>query len=65
LSEGEIVPTTRLILRKPKERPGVAGEVNAIDLMAQTVTSKLMDMTTVTAVRQSHRGGRCAAVLLR
>jgi NADH dehydrogenase len=48
LSEGDIAPTTRLILRKQKNVRVLLGEVNAIDLKAQTVTSKLMDMETVT-----------------
>ncbi len=48
LSEGEIAPTTRLILRKQKNVRVVLGEVEAIDLHAQTVTSRLMNMHTVT-----------------
>src|ERR1700761_3684223 len=48
LSEGEIAPTTRLILRKQKNVRVLLGEVEAIDLDAKTVTSKLMDMQTVT-----------------
>src|SRR5260370_28766696 len=48
LSEGDIAPTTRLVLRKQKNVRGLLGEVNAIDLDAKTVTSKLMDMQTVT-----------------
>lgn len=48
LSEGDIAPTTRLILRKQKNVRVLLGEVNDIDLKAQTVTSKLMDMDTVT-----------------
>src|SRR6201987_4750449 len=48
LSEGEIAPTTRLILRKQKNVRVLLGEVEAIDLTAQTVTSRLMDMHTVT-----------------
>jgi NADH:ubiquinone reductase (H+-translocating) len=47
LSEGEIAPTTRLILRKQKNIRVLWGEVNAVDLKAQTVTSKLMDIETV------------------
>jgi NADH dehydrogenase len=49
LSEGEIAPTTRLILHKQKNARVLLGEVEAIDLTAQTVTSKLMDMHTVTS----------------
>jgi NADH:ubiquinone reductase (H+-translocating) len=48
LSEGDIAPTTRLILRKQKNVRVLLGEVNAVDLEAKTVTSKLMDMQTVT-----------------
>src|SRR5882757_5600671 len=47
LSEGEIAPTTRLILRKQHNVRVLLGEVNGIDLKAKTVTSKLMDMQTV------------------
>lgn len=48
LSEGEIAPTTRLILRKQRNTRVLLGEVEGIDLNAKTVTSKLMDMHTVT-----------------
>src|ERR1700751_3163257 len=48
LSEVEIAPTTRLILRKQKNVRVLLGEVNGIDLDAKTVTSKLIDMQTVT-----------------
>jgi NADH:quinone reductase (non-electrogenic) len=48
LSEGEIAPTTRLILRKQKNVRVLLGEVEGIDLKTQTVTSRLMDMHTVT-----------------
>src|ERR1700750_1831647 len=48
LSEGEIAPTTRLVLRKQKNVAVLLGEVEGIDLKAQTVTSRLMDMHTVT-----------------
>jgi NADH:quinone reductase (non-electrogenic) len=47
LSEGEIAITTRLVLRRQKNAKVLLGEVTAIDLTAQTVTSKLMDMETV------------------
>jgi NADH dehydrogenase len=47
LSEGEIAPTTRLILRRQKNVQVLLGEVEALDLKAQTVTSRLMDMHTV------------------
>jgi NADH:ubiquinone reductase (H+-translocating) len=48
LSEGDIAPTTRLILRNQKNVRVLLGDVNAIDLKAKTVTSKLMAMQTVT-----------------
>jgi NADH dehydrogenase len=48
LSEGDIAPTTRLVLRDQKNVRVLLGDVNAIDLKAQTVTSKLIDMVTVT-----------------
>ena len=48
LSEGDIAPTTRLILRKQKNVRVLWGEVDAIDLAAKTVTSHLMGMETVT-----------------
>jgi NADH:quinone reductase (non-electrogenic) len=47
LSEGEIAPTTRLILRRQKNVTVLLGEVEALDLEAQTVSSRLMDMHTV------------------
>ena len=47
LSEGEIAPTTRLILRKQKNVRVLWGDVRAIDLTAKTVTSDLMGMETV------------------
>ncbi len=48
LSEGEIAPATRMILRKQKNAQVLLGDVETIDLKAQTVTSKLMSMQTVT-----------------
>ena len=48
LSEGEIAPSTRLILREQKNVQVLLGEVESIDLHANTVTSKLMAMRTVT-----------------
>ena len=48
LSVGEIAPTTRLVLRKQKNVRVLLGEVEAIDLEAKTVNSKLMTMQTVT-----------------
>src|ERR1700757_4125570 len=48
LSEGEIAITTRLVLRNQKNVRVLLGEVEAIDLHAQTVTSRLMAMHTVT-----------------
>ncbi|BBZ49762.1 NAD(P)/FAD-dependent oxidoreductase [Mycobacterium heidelbergense] len=48
LSEGEIAPATRLILRRQKNVRVLWGDVSAIDLSARTVTSHLMGMETVT-----------------
>jgi len=48
LSEGDIAPTTRLILRKQKNIRVLWGEVTTIDLKAKTVTSHLMGMDTMT-----------------
>lgn len=48
LSEGDIAPTTRLILRKQQNVRVLLGEVNAIDLKAKTVTSRLISTDTVT-----------------
>ncbi|OBK48576.1 NAD(P)/FAD-dependent oxidoreductase [Mycobacterium sp. 1081908.1] len=48
LSEGDVAPTTRLVLRKQKNVRVLWGEVEGIDLTAQTVTSHLMGMETVT-----------------
>jgi NADH:ubiquinone reductase (H+-translocating) len=48
LSEGEIAPATRLILRKHKNIQVLLGDVESIDLHANTVTSRLMAMRTVT-----------------
>src|ERR1700758_3086539 len=48
LSEGDIAPTTRLILRKQQNVRVLLGDVIGIDLGTKTVTSKLIDMVTVT-----------------
>jgi NADH dehydrogenase len=48
LSEGEIAPATRLILQRYKNVRVLLGEVYDIDMTANTVTSKLMGMETVT-----------------
>jgi NADH dehydrogenase len=48
LSEGDIAPTTRLILRRQENVRVLWGEVSGIDLTAKTVTSHLMGMQTVT-----------------
>jgi len=47
LSEGEIAPTTRLVLREQKNVQVLLGDVEGIDLEAKTVTAKLMTMETV------------------
>jgi NADH:ubiquinone reductase (H+-translocating) len=47
LSEGEIAPPTREILRGQKNARVVLGEVTTIDLTARTVTSTILGRTTV------------------
>src|SRR5699024_7700791 len=47
LSEGEIAPSTRLVLRKQDNANVLLGEVRDIDLAAGTVTSEAMNITTV------------------
>ncbi len=48
LSEGEIAPATRDILRHQKNARVVLGNVDTIDLANRTVTSTIHDKTTVT-----------------
>jgi NADH dehydrogenase len=48
LSEGEIAPPTRDILRHQKNARVLLGNVETIDLQARTVTSTIYDKTTVT-----------------
>ena len=47
LSEGEIAPATREILRGQKNTRVVLGEVTDVDLTARTVTSTILGRTTV------------------
>ena len=47
LSEGEIAPATREILRKQKNALVLLGEVTEVDLAARTVTSSVLGRTTV------------------
>src|SRR3712207_6547807 len=47
LSEGEIAPATREVLRHQKNATVVLGEVTDIDLTARTVTSTVLGRTTV------------------
>jgi len=47
LSEGEIAPATREILRRQENARVVLGEVTDIDLTARTVTSHILGRTTV------------------
>jgi NADH dehydrogenase len=49
LSEGEIAPSTREILRRQRNAQVLLGEVTGIDLTKHTVTSKVLDQTRVTA----------------
>jgi NADH:quinone reductase (non-electrogenic) len=46
LSEGEIAPTTRLVLRRQQNVRVLLGEVESIDLEANTVNAKLMSLRT-------------------
>ena len=48
LSEGEIAPATREILKRQKNAKVLLGEVTSIDLEARTVTSHLLNRETVT-----------------
>ena len=48
LSEGEIAPATREILKRQKNATVLLGDVTTIDLAARTVTSTLLDRRTVT-----------------
>ena len=48
LSEGEIAPATREILRRQKNAGVLLGEVTDIDLTAKTVTHRLLGRVTVT-----------------
>ncbi len=48
LSEGEIAPSTRLILKDQDNASVILGEVNAIDLDSKTVTSQFLERVTVT-----------------
>jgi NADH:ubiquinone reductase (H+-translocating) len=49
LSEGEIAPSTREILRRQRNSRVLLGEVTDIDLAGHTVTSTVLDQSTVTA----------------
>ncbi|MDX6220244.1 MAG: hypothetical protein QOJ48_1925 [Frankiales bacterium] len=48
LSEGEIAPATREVLKRQKNTRVLLGEVTDIDVELRTVTSQLLDRTTVT-----------------
>jgi len=48
LSEGEIAPATREILKRQKNAKVLLGNVTRIDLTARTVTSQLLDRETIT-----------------
>jgi NADH dehydrogenase len=48
LSEGEIAPATREILKRQKNARTILGDVVDIDVAARTVTSRLLDRMTVT-----------------
>ncbi len=48
LSEGEIAPATREILRRQRNARVLLGEVTAIDLATRTVSSQILDRVTLT-----------------
>ena len=48
ISEGEIAPATRVVLRRQKHAQGLLGDVTGIDLKTQEVTSELLGHTYVT-----------------
>ncbi|GAC69671.1 NAD(P)/FAD-dependent oxidoreductase [Gordonia soli] len=48
VSEGEIAPATRVILRKQRNTAVLLGDVFAVDLEQKTVTSRLLERITVT-----------------
>jgi len=48
LSEGEIAPATREILRRQRNARVLLGEVTTIDLAARTVSSQILDRVTLT-----------------
>ncbi|QLY27787.1 NAD(P)/FAD-dependent oxidoreductase [Nocardia huaxiensis] len=49
LSVGEIAPATRIVLRKQKNVGVIMGDVHDVDLVNNTVTSRLLNQDTVTA----------------
>ena len=65
LSEGEIAPTTRLVLRKQKNVQVLLGEVEAHRPAANTRHLQADDDDHRDALRQPDRRRRCTAVLLR
>ena len=48
LSEGDIAPSTREVLNSQDNATVLLGDVTGIDLTARTVTSRVLDQTTVT-----------------
>ncbi|MFT4200633.1 NAD(P)/FAD-dependent oxidoreductase [Gordonia sp. (in: high G+C Gram-positive bacteria)] len=48
VSEGEIAPATRIILRDQENATVLLGDVFEIDVKAQTVTSRLLERVTIT-----------------
>lgn len=48
VSEGEIAPATRIVLRKQKNARVLLGDVKTIDLESKTVTSQLLERKTET-----------------
>src|SRR3712207_1115050 len=54
LSEGEIAPATREVLRRQENARVVLGEVTDIDLANRTVTSTILARTTVHQIGRAH-----------
>ena len=65
ISEGEIAPPTRVVLRDQRNCQVLLGEVTHIDLTNQTVDSILLGHTYRHPLRHPDRRRRCRPVLLR
>ena len=65
LSEGEIAPATRRILRNQRNAEVLLGDVVEIDLAGHYVVSELLGQALPDGVRQPDRRGRCRPILFR